>query len=98
MGENNSLIPKIANTIGVNKSTVYRELKRNKHGKPKACYPEPTQEKYEKRMHEKPKFKHLTEEIRMLICSKLSPDWSPEQIAGFCKANGKDCVSHETIY
>lgn len=54
MCKNNSPIPKIANTIEINKSTMYRELKRNKFEKPKVYDPEPAQEKYEKRMLEKP--------------------------------------------
>ena len=88
----------IAKAIGVDRSTVYRELKRNKDEKSGLYKQEVAQAKCDKRHHEKRKRNCVDDEVRQYIINKLSTDWSPEQIAGYAKVNGIRCVSHETIY
>lgn len=36
--------------------------------------------------------------MKVQIRNKLSLFWSPEQIAGYFRIQGLDCVSHERIY
>ena len=88
----------IANTIGVHKSTISRELRRNKDESCGIYDGEKAQSKRESRQRSRPRFRSLTEKMRETIVTKLSLDWSPEQIKGYCTMNSIDCVSHEAIY
>lgn len=88
----------IANTIGVHKNTISRELCRNKDESCGIYDGEKAQAKRESRQRSRPRFRRLTEKMRETIVTKLSLDWSPEQIKGCCTMNSIDCVSHEAIY
>ena len=88
----------IAKMIGVHKSTISRELKRNQDFRNGKYSYDLAQRKYENRMREKPKHKHFTLEVEEYVVSKLKDDYSPEQISGTAKVEGERCVSHETIY
>ena len=90
----------IAEIIGVDKSTVSREIKRNCDGRGKHVYRwQLAQRKYEKRMKLKPHYIKFTEdmkrEVRRLI---VYGQYSPEQIAGRYKSRGENMVCKETIY
>lgn len=94
-GHNGSFI---ANHIEVNKSTVYRELKRNskRNGSYKAAY---SQQVSDERKERFAKHRRFTPSIEKFIRDKLQNEqWSPEQINGFCKENNIPMVSHERIY
>ena len=54
--------------------------------------------KYQERLEQKPKPHKFTEQIKETIPRLLEEDFSPEQIVGRCKLEGKPCVSHEQIY
>ena len=54
--------------------------------------------KYQERLKQKPKPHKFTEQIKETIPRLLEEDFSPEQIVGRCKLEGKPCVSHEQIY
>ena len=54
--------------------------------------------KYQERLEQKPKPHKFTEQIKETILRLLEEDFSPEQIVGRCKLEGKPCVSHEQIY
>ena len=56
------------------------------------------QRKYEKRIAEKPKYIHFTEDVKQHVIAELKADFSHEQIVGKSKLKGERCVSHETIY
>lgn len=86
----------IAQEIGVNQSTISRELRRNKGGcgyrfkqahtlavarRKDACGPT-----------------KMTPQIISLIESKIRIDWSPEQISGWLLTEKDVQISHETIY
>ena len=85
----------IARCLGVHKSTIGRELRRNS-GK-RGYRPKQAQEKaLERRLRKsEPRIDFKT---WALIESKLRLDWSPEQISGWLKENSEVNVSHEWIY
>lgn len=98
MRQNDFSKAKIASAIGVHKSTIGRELQRNKDEKSGIYDWTIAQRKSSERQQTRARFHRLTEEMHETIVTKLSMDWSPEQIKGDCRAKGVDCVSHETIY
>lgn len=84
----------IAQAIGVHRSTVGRELKRNtgqRGYRPKQAH----QLALARRVKAKPRITAATWE---LVAEKLRQEWSPEQIAGWLKRQGLEQVSHERIY
>ncbi len=93
-------LARIAETIGVNKSTVSRELRRNSDGRGHHRYnPYLAQRKADRRMRNRPHAHRFTDEMKREAerCIVLS-DYSPEQVAGRCRRQGKEMVSHETLY
>ena len=88
----------IAEAISKDKSTISREIKRNKDKRNGVYKPELAQKKYEFRQKEKPKKIYFTEDIKNYVENKLSEDYSPEQIFGRAKKDGVNCVSVERIY
>jgi len=86
----------IAAELGVHKSTIGRELKRNSDkGKYSAKY---AQEFAEDRKFFKKRRQTFTSEMKKIITAKINKYWSPEQIVGRCKLEGISMVSHESIY
>ena len=88
---------KIAQTIGVSKSTVYREVERNcdqRNGSYKSSL---AQRKCQEKHQRKPKQIRFTEQIKVRVEALLIDDFSPEQVVGYCKKNQQAMVSHETI-
>ena len=88
----------IANRIGKDKSVVSREIRRNADKRNGTYKAELAQRKYTERMTSKPKACKFTEEIKTIVEKLLANDYSPEQIAGRRKLEGRPCVSHERIY
>ena len=88
----------IALTIGRSESTLYRELKRNctNRGLYRADYAQMLADERKKEGHYKTFF---SEKMQSIVKMKLTQEqWSPEQITGWCHAQGVDMVSHERIY
>lgn len=84
----------IAEVIGVDKSTVSRELKRNQGVR--GYRP---QQAHHLAMERKPKgMPRITAETWRVVERLLRQDWSPEQILGRLKKEQKVCISHEWIY
>jgi IS30 family transposase len=89
----------IAEAIGKDKSTISREIRRNRDKRSGEYRPKLAQRKYEQRQRSKPKKIYFTEEeVKNYVDSKLLEDYSPEQICGRAKVEGIKCVSHERIY
>lgn len=88
----------IAPKIGKSESTVCRELARNCDKRSGKYHYQLAQQKYRKRIKEKPKHIRFTPEIKHFVESKIKDDFSPEQIVGVAKKEGIPCVSHERIY
>lgn len=85
----------IAGNIGVNKSTISRELARNtgkrsyryKQAHELACYRQSI-----------PKYQKWCTKLEQEVNSKIQLQWSPEQISGWLKINQDVDISHERIY
>jgi IS30 family transposase len=90
------IAPEIADILGRNKTTIYRELERNSGGR--GYRPKQADELASKRQSEKPKAIKMTEETIALIDIKIKEDWSPEQISGRLFNEEDISISHETIY
>ncbi len=86
---------KIAEIIGVDRSTIYRELKRNTGLR--GYRPKQAHEKALTRRQGKSK-KRIVPETWELIEAKLRLDWSPELITNWFKKQGYEAVSHEWVY
>ena len=85
----------IAVIIGVNKSTVGRELRRNRGQRgyrPKQAH-RLAQERRRKAIR-----KRISDQAWSQIDEKIREDWSPEQISGWLEKNTDTTVSHEWIY
>jgi len=85
----------IANCLGVNKSTISREFRRNSGQR--GYRPKQAQEKRDRRLKSKVR-RRLVSEDWVLIETKLRLDWSPEQISGWCRVKGLLQISPEHIY
>lgn len=94
---------KIAAILGVHRSTVYREIKRN------IFVPNYIQEKIYHGWHAQSEYLSRRKRKSKLICKeglrtnvhqKLAQGWSPWQIEGRLReeSNGQSVISHETIY
>jgi IS30 family transposase len=88
----------IAKLLSVDKSVIYRELKRNSDERNGVYKAKLAQSKYEKRLFLKPKHKKITPELKQQIVTLLEQDYSPEQVNGFMKKNLQETLSHESIY
>jgi IS30 family transposase len=84
----------IAEVIGVHKSTVSRELKRNRGGRGYR----PQQAHALALVRKQKSVPRITMEVWAKVESLLRQDWSPEQISGRLKKEQKVCISHEWIY
>jgi IS30 family transposase len=87
-------LTEIAEVIGVDKSTVSRELKRNRGQRgyrPQQAHALASGSKQKS-------VPRITTEVWAMVESLLRQDWSPEQISGRLKKEQKVCISHEWIY
>jgi transposase, IS30 family len=85
----------IAHVIGVHKSTISRELSRNKglRGyRPKQAQTFAQQRQFAKANN------RISTETWLLVEKFLIEDWSPEQISSWLKIEQNITVSHERIY
>ena len=84
----------IARELGVAKSTIYREVKRN--AGQRGYRPKQAHGKALKRRKTKSQTR-VSAETWALVEKRLRKDWSPEQISGRLKENGI-YISHQRIY
>ena len=86
----------IAEAIGKDKSVVSREIKRNKGKRGYTfSHAQMLADERKERFNRKRTF---TKEVEKYIRTKLSEQWSPEQIVGHCAMKGIKMVSTERIY
>ena len=92
----------IAFELGVNKSTISRELTGNIPGRGQTTgkyIGEPAQRKTDYRHHNKVKSILLTDKLKECIANLMMVQrWSPELIAKRLAKDGELCVSHEILY
>ena len=90
--------PFIAESLGVSVSTIYRECKRN--SSPTKRYQASKAHRASRKRKERyVKPRTFDSEKRKLIKHYLLEEqWSPKQIAGYCKEKQIPIVSHERIY
>jgi IS30 family transposase len=88
----------ISKELGVHHSTISREI--SKRGTPNGYFAKIAQIDYESRRSRTGRKKKISHsETKGYIESKLRRGWSPEQISGRMKYEGRgDRVCHETIY
>jgi IS30 family transposase len=94
----NKTIPFIAEALKVNKTTIYREIKRN--SKKRGSYnPDFAQELANERKERFAYNRKFTKSIEQFVRKQIEKEqWSPEQIVGYCKTHKIPMVSHERIY
>jgi IS30 family transposase len=88
----------IAKELGVNRSTISREIERNstKTGRYNPKFADQLSNERKERFKRKRLF---TNEIQCFVKEKITKEqWSPKQIRGYCKQAGIPIVSHERIY
>ena len=85
----------IATSVGVHKSTISRELARNRGER--GYRPKQAEELALNRRHEAPKHVKWTTELETRVIEQILLDHSPDQISGALKLEGIN-ISHERIY
>jgi len=88
----------IAVALGRHRSTVYRELARNRCKYDDGYRFERAKEQASARRKRAPRYRRLTAEDWQVIEQLLTEDLSPEQVSGLLRLDGTLMVSHETIY
>lgn len=96
LSKENKSLSKISKEIGCYKSTISRELKRNKNIE--KYDPIIAQNKCNERKKIKKYPKKINETLKEKIINFFKEYWSPEQISGYLKKNENISISHETIY
>ena len=86
----------IAGELGVDPSTISRELKRNRGRR--GYRPKQAQQLADSRRQAKANATRLTPATWQRVEAGLQQDWSPEQVSGTLKAQGESAPSHERIY
>jgi IS30 family transposase len=88
----------IAEALGVDKTTIYRELKRN--SKKRGSYnPDFAQELSTERKERFASNRKFTPSVEKYVRKQIEQEqWSPEQIVGYCKSKNIPMVSHQRIY
>ena len=85
----------IAAVLGVHKSTISRELRRNRG---KRGYRPQQAHGFAQQRRRKIIPNRIPTETWTRVEEKLRQDWSPEQVSGWLKKNTETAVSHEWIY
>lgn len=90
-------LPVISRVLGRHRTTIWREVNRNKTnaGKYQVAI---AQEKTNGRRRRSRRNRQFTDEQFKKVIALLQEDWSPEQIAAVLKMRGELSISHETIY
>jgi len=88
----------IARRLGRHRSTISREVQRNRSRWDGSYRPSKAIERTNGRRSRSRRNQHFTKADFALVEKKLKEDWSPEQISGHLRLHGELLISHETIY
>lgn len=93
----------IAKEVGVHKSTISREFKKNMVFVRTALgswqyKPDYAQARADRKHKDKPKCQKFTKQVEEFVREKILEEWSPEQISGYAKKHNLFDISHERIY
>ena len=91
-------INEIAIILGVHRSTIWREIHRNKDQRNGVYKAELAQRKYRNRLQSRLHHVKFTSDLKLQVDILIRRDYSPEQITGFMRSRGLETISHETIY
>ena len=86
----------IALEVGVHKSSISREIKRNSGDRgyrPQQAHQFALDNRRQAEKHIK-----FTDELKQIVTEKIKLDWSPDQISGYLKREEIAEISHERIY
>ena len=86
----------IADAVGVHKSTISREVRRNcgdRGYRPQQAHKRALDNRQQAKKHIK-----FTSELKRIVTEKILLDWSPDQISGYLLKEGAAEISHERIY
>jgi transposase, IS30 family len=86
----------IADAVGVHKSTISREVRRNRGDRgyrPQQAHKRALANRQQAEKHVK-----FTSELKKIVTEKIMLDWSPDQISGYLQKEGAASISHERIY
>jgi len=86
----------IAKEVGVHKSTISREVRRNcgeRGYRPQQAHKRALDNRQQAKKHIK-----FTSELKSIVTKKILLDWSPDQISGYLRKEGSAEISHESIY
>lgn len=86
----------VAAKLGFHRSTVSRELRRNKGGR--GYRPKQAESKALERQAWRSSSRKMVPEMKRTVTKLLQKQWSPEQISKLLSFEGRESVSHETIY
>lgn len=90
-------IKKVAELLDTDKSSIYREINRNK--KKRSYSANFAQQLCSERKERFGRTRKFADQARNFVVEKLTTEqWSPEQIVGFAEQNNIHMVSHERIY
>lgn len=89
-------VPEIARELQRHKSSIYRELDRNKGQR--GYRPKQAHEKADTRRKQACIATKMKPEVILVIEEKIREDWSPEQISGWLHGEQGTEISHERIY
>jgi IS30 family transposase len=89
-------LPHIARQLGVDRSTIWREVNRNRGQR--GYRPKQAQQLADSRRQAKANAIRISAETWQQVEADLRKDWSPEQVSGTRKAQGQVAPSHERIY
>ncbi len=86
----------IAELVGVHKSTISREVRRNRGDR--GYRPQQAHQRALDKRHHAEKHIKFTPELKKIVTEKILLDWSPDQISGYLRKEGVTGISHERIY
>lgn len=94
----NFSLPKIAQILGRHRSTVWREIQRNRAPYDGGYRSARAQERAVARRKRSRRNQQFGQAEMNRVEGLLRQQWSPEQVAGYLRRQGEFSISHETIY